>query len=535
MTKVNTWPRVLTWLAAPVGLLLGALLPKGAVGHDPSQVASSAGTPSKSASQPGKKSAVREPGPITLFLRQVADLPADKCAELARVHRQIPRQEIELEAIFRRWLTLEEPDKILKQLSDSGSEVMASKWQRAFFDAWAAVDERAAMDPEKHGEFTRLRALHAIQTANPDLAAYLKKPHNSLDDGTVINTALVSLGRFHPDLAKSLAQSDLPSEMKKTSLAAVAAGMAISDPRAAWDWARSLEGQVENQSVLNAVIFAWLKSDPQAAKEAWEAGGKPEPSPGYQRVFTMALRTFQDPGDPGNQLMLALHRDPFASVASLYKTLQEAGIDWSQRYFISPAVVGTGWYPPDAAAAAAEAVKLPEGDVRNLLLSSICNNWVSHDSAAALQFAEEQGLKSSYYESFKEQPTEELRQAVEADPEQGFAALFDREALPSDSVEFRQMNELAKEWIVRSPDFMATWMAAQSLPENTRETGDMLVDMLFRNSCFYWGKFDPTAAAEWVASLPAGPLKSRAWEGMERGIAEYSPALAESLRPASGR
>ncbi len=85
-------------------------------------------------------------GPTTAFLRWIPNASAEECEALALecFEQKQGGKELELEAIFRRWLTLESPQAILKNVSDFDGQ-WRSDWNASFFLAWVSLDEKAAM------------------------------------------------------------------------------------------------------------------------------------------------------------------------------------------------------------------------------------------------------------------------------------------------------------------------------------------------------------------------------------------------------
>lgn len=518
------WPRLQPWLAGSAGLLVGMVCEQAfearGSGH------SSATATGRSASS-GTAASSRPAGPTTLLLREVSTFSAEKCEELIRGYFESKERghEIEMEAIFRRWMTLESPDKVLESLAS-----LETTWHLDFsaacFRAWVAVDETGAMADKKHTQFSLARLMHAMDLGDPSFVGRIAAAESGLLDDRQLRKALALLGSDRPDLAKSVADSSLGTDLKSKCILEVARGWATRDPRAALAWLQSLGLTGEP---LAAVISEWMKKDPDAARQAWEAAGKPGAEPGA-KVPTAAL---EDPRAPRSQLSLALHRDPFLDVAALHRAFSEADIDWSKPDFLSPAINGDGWYAADPAAAARQAEQLPPGKARDYILSAICSNWAAEDLEAASSFAERNGIKSRYLEVLQEAPGEEMRQAALAAPEQTLSALFDPETFSGAGNKSGQLYQLAKEWSERDPEAVANWLIGHELPTDNNSPGWSQISMLFSNTLGYiWARMDPVGASQWVDSLPDGPLKAKAWSAMNERVAKYSPDYAFSLTAA---
>jgi len=109
-------------LAAVAGLVLGLICrpqsgSKPSLERDPAEKQSTAARGGKSTA--ANRGALRESGLTTLFLNELASAPAGRCDELFRelVAENDPRGGLELEAVFRRWMELEEPKELLARLA----------------------------------------------------------------------------------------------------------------------------------------------------------------------------------------------------------------------------------------------------------------------------------------------------------------------------------------------------------------------------------------------------------------------------------
>lgn len=500
-------------------------------------VASSKSSP---ASQPAP--VVLGPGPTTKFLRETASLPKEKCEELLRefLAGSTDGQGIQMEALFRRWMTMEEPDKILERLSDiSGSR--HPEWALAFINAWAASDETAAMGGGKSSqfvsryahEFGKARGRYALENGHSSFASYLPKltePRAGLTDvdNSVFQSALPAMAREHPEVAKTVATADIPEGTKSRAIASVAWALAESDPKGAMAWIESL-GVPKDSPAFSAVLAAWAKTDPTAAKAAWEAAGGPEPFPALFGSSAM-IRAWKEPSNPLNQYTLAWSKDPFADVGTLFQALSAEGLDWEKKSQLIPAIDRPGWYIVDAEAAAREAEKLPPGKARDFILEAICNSWVSQDQDAALRFAETHQIKSPLLEKSRSSVPDELERAALTAPQETFAVLFDPEKRDPNSPDFRRLYDLADQWMQSDPEAAAKWMIEQPMLGSYPPTPGPPTPALFENSVgYYWAKIDPIGATQWVDSLPDGPAKTKAWGAMHEYVAEYSPDYAFSL------
>lgn len=515
---------ILPLSAGLAGVLVGVLCQQGA-GHQSLAVGSKETAHDSRTKRVGEKAGpLKGDGPTTLFLREISSQTAEQCEQrvVELVQSKAGGLELEMEAIVRRWMSLESPEKVLARLKELELS-WRDDWHRAVFRAWVALDEKGAMESADTRHYSMERAMYAIGNADPSVAQYLRNLSGVSRESELYRTALPWLAREHPDLAKAAA-AELPDNLKKDGIAAIATGLAKQDPRGAVAWLKSL-GLEGSPGPLDFVLVEWAKTDPQAA---WEAkGAAPKGDTGYwiDNPFY-----WSDPRSPGHWLSLALNRDPFLNVEGLYRQLAEADIDWETKLGMRIAINSNGWYPADPEAAAREAEKLPPGKARDFLLNGICQTWAAHDEEKAKQFAAQHQLTAFGEGGASESPTAELRAAALADPEQTFSAMSDPASLDRNSTGFRQLCTLATEWAERDPEAASRWLIEQDLPTDYSGPGGGQASALFNNALgYYWAGSDPVGASDWVASLPDGPMKSRAWGAVHENAARYSPDLAFSM------
>lgn len=470
-------------------------------------------------------------GPTSAGIRAIAGASAAEC--MARVleifEADQAGMEIELEAVFRRWLTLASPQDILAELNKvSGHK--ESDWNTAFFHAWAALDEKAAMAETGFVQLREPRAYFAIQNAHPDFAHHLKHLGHWLSLDGKAGAALTSLARDRPDIARGVVDAELPASVKSRSITAVARGMAMHDPEAALAWLESIEDAHSGPQV-GAVFSEWLRTDPEAAMMAWERHGFGDSPPDGAAMSHQLLLAMHDPRSAAGRLYLALHRDPFIDPATLHQQLSALDLDWENPGHPTPAINHDGWYGVDPAADASKALKLPAGNVRDFLLASICQNWAAHDPEAALRFADAHGLESRAFDDLRKAPTEEMRRTVFANPEAHFAALAGG-AEPPAGASREQLYTLAMEWSAADPVGAADWLLTQDL-SNWGEADSLNANLWISNTIgHYWAGNDPLGASRWMEELPEGPLQSRAWMAMRHEVTRYTPDLAFALSAA---
>ena len=514
-------------LAAVAGLVLG-LVCRPQSGPKASLDRESAGKNSTTA-RAGKSPAAnrnvrRESGPTTLFLNELASVPASRCEELFRelVAQNDPRRWLELEAVFRRWMELEEPKELLARLAaDLKSN---SIWAAPFFEAWASINYAAAVAGTPDGAFSDIRELVAIRRGDP---AFLNESVGYLDfdDSEMVN-ALATLGQNDPELSKGVATCNHGKPDSNAYLiAAVARGWAAKDPAATLDWLKSLELTDDNRTrALNELFLVWMKQDLAGATAAIKANGLDAKSTNRIRSDD-PLSYLANPGSAASQIFLGNHLDPFLGLSSLYQQLSKFPVDWDQRQSAQPPINYDGWFCTDPAKAAEEATRLPPGKVRDFIVSYICGQWADRNPEEATAFAKSQGIAAPHV---RDEPSAAMAQAALSSPEEFFAGLFaPREpgsALPG------SLRKLAEKWAAADPVAAAEWLISQ--PESvtyTYETNSAAKSLLNNTLGYHWARYDAIGVSNWVEDLPDGPRKTEAWSAANHYVGEYCPDLAFSI------
>lgn len=514
-------------LAAAAGLVLGLLCrpqadPKSWLGPEP--VGKSSTSPRTGKSSATDRGTRRGSGPTTHFLNELAAVPAERCEELFRelVAQNDPRRGLELEAVFRRWMELEEPKELLERLAaDRKSD---SLWAGPFFEAWASINYAAAVAGTPDGAFAGIRGLVAIRRGDPSFLNGSVQIWD-FDDSSVVN-ALATLGQNDPELAKGVSTFNNGKPDNNADLiAAVARGWAAQDPAATLEWLKSLELTDDNRKqALNELFRVWMKQDLAGATAAIKANGLDAISANRIRSDN-PLGYLANPGSAASQIFQGNHLDPFLDLASLYQQLSESPVDWEQRQSAQPPINHDGWFCTDPAKAAEEATRLPPGKARDFIMSYICGQWADRNPDEATAFAKSQGIAEPYV---RDEPSAEITQAALSSPEEFFAGYFaPREpgiALPG------SLRNLAEKWASADPLATAEWLI--SLPESVTysyETNSEAKSLLNNTLGYHWAANDVIGASNWVEDLPDGPRKTEAWSAANHYVGEYCPDLAFAI------
>ena len=519
-------PKLLA-LAATAGLGVGLLCraqpePKTLLEREPA--GSQSTTKRAGPSSVGNRNSRRKSGPTTLFLNELTTVPAGRCEEIFRelVAENDPHLALELEAVFRRWMELEEPKELLARLAEDRKS--KSAWAAPFFEAWASINYAAAVAGTPDGAFPEIRSLVAIRRGDP---SFLNGSVGFLDfdDSSVVH-ALATLGGNDPELAKGVATCNHGKPDNNADLiAAVARGWAANDPAATLEWLKLLELTDDNRTrALNELFQVWTKNDLAGATAALKASGLDSKSTTRIRSDD-PLSYLATPGSFASQIYLGVHLDPFLDLASLYQQLSKSPVDWEQHQSLQIPINHGGWFCTDPAKAADEATRLPPGKARDLIMSYICGQWADRNPNEATAYAKSQGIAAPYV---RDEPSAEMVQAALSSPEETFASYFTpREpgiALPGSLV------KLAEKWAAADPQATAEWLISQ--PDSVTysyETNPEARGLLGDTLGFHWAANDVIGACNWVEDLPDGPRKTEAWSAAKRYVGEYCPDLAFTI------
>ncbi len=514
-------------LAAAAGLALGLLCrpqptPKTFSSPEPVGKKSTAARTGKSPA--ANREARRENGPTTLFLNELATVPAGRCEELFRelIARNDPRRGLELEAVFRRWMELEEPKELLGRLAaDRKSD---SLWAAPFFEAWASINYAAAVAGTPDGAFAEIRSLVAIRRGDP---AFLNGSVQIWDfDESSFVHALATLGQNDPELAKGVATfNNGMADNNADLIAAVARGWAAKDPSATLDWLKSLELTDDyRKQALNELFLVWMKQDLSGATAALKANG-PDAKSANRIRSNEPLTYLASPDKPASQIFQSIHLDPFLDLAGLYLQLSKSPIDWEQRQSAQPPIDHNGWFCTDPAQAAEEATRLPPGKARDFIMSYICGQWADRNPDEATAFAKSRGIGAPYV---RDEPSAEMIQAALSSPEESFASYFaPREpgvVLPG------TLTKLVGKWAAADPQAAAGFLISQ--PDSVsydRERNPEANTLLGNTLGYYWARNDAIGASNWVEDLSDGPRKTEAWVAAHGDVGDYCPDLAFAI------
>lgn len=405
------------------------------------------------------------------------------------------------------------------------------------------------------------RQLRAVAFAN--LAA--KDPKRALDlalsrdnddgeDSFSLSSIFYQWARRDPEAAKAAA-ARLEGRQGDQARSSLVSSLAQTDPKAAWEFAKSLPAHREGyMDPRMQAVAAWAQTDPRAALTAAlelpDAGGR-------TRAVSSAVGAWAR-SNPAEALSYAkslsdpsLKSDVLRAMASSAEGDPRALLDVvvesmpaGDNYRDAVRNIFSNWARRDPAAAAAAVLTVPAGRVQSEAISSIASQWVaSGKRQEALQWVrqlpEGQARENALENIFSKWATDEPQQAVAA-----------ANTLPP---ELRKsvIQSIASGWSNRDPQGVLQWAGSLTDPAQRRDVmrpaliqwaGDSpeaaaaYLDRLTADDraeimpsvVDRWASKNTEAAAEWLARQPASPAKDTAIERLGQKIAAEDHETAMS-------
>ncbi len=508
-------------IAAVGGLALGLLLRKlpsaASANPDPIAASSVAGNSHKTGKSGRLGGATGSP--ILKFMDELSTATVGRCGELfdEMLAARDGRRDLELQAVFARWMELVEPATLLETLKTEDDGKGLGFWSSAFFEAWAAKDPAAAMaGTTKNSEFAQSRALVSMRRGD---GSFLTENLEIWDsDRSAIADGLTVLGMDYPELAKGVAdyKGGKPDGNGKL-IASVASGMARKDPRAALEWVQSLGLNAENlKEAANSIFGVWLRNDWDGAMAAAKSTSVDTFRGGS---FEDSWSQLRDTNNATNLQALMIRQNPFADVKDLYQRISEASVDWKNKPISYLAIEGDGWFVADPGRALAEAEGLPPGKARDFLMKNLCELWADRHPEEAAVFAEAHGLQIRLSRHVSDV------EAIGANPAATLSALVSEG--DADTEIPQKLMTMAMRWAESDPQSAAEWLLGRPDSVVYNYQSDPTSATLLSNTLGYsWAKVDAVSASQWVQDLPEGQRKSEAWDAMRGYVHEYASDYA---------
>lgn len=375
------------------------------------------------------------------------------------------------------------------------------------------------------------------------------------EDDFSVNVIFSQWATKDPAAAKA-ALGRLSGRQAERARSAVVTAMAQTDPAGALRFAETLpkpEGRYGDPRTM--VIDTWSQSDPAAALKA--AGDIADPAARNQ-ALSSAVRAWSR-NDPEGALQYAVAVDDSVLRSDLLVSLSQ-GANSENRRKIFDAVIEhmpmgdnfrsavnglfSGWARENPVEAAAALQELPAGRIQSDMVSQIARGWAGKGQPEeALAWV--RNLPDG--ESKRNAMAGVLGQWASEDPQ---AVLNVLPSVPADQRK-QAVRQISQAWSRRDPQGALSWAAtltnederkdatrdavgqwaegapeeaarfARNLPENVQ--GPAVGAAVDR-----WASKDAEAAAEWLATLPAGTTKDAAIPSLARKIAGEDPEAALS-------
>jgi len=354
-----------------------------------------------------------------------------------------------------------------------------------------------------------------------------------------------------PEAAKA-ALGRLTGQGRDQAMQAFVSGYAAKDPKAAWDWVRTLPHTGEEwRDPRLMLIQTWAATDPQSALEAARslAPGSVRTRATTAAIGNWAGRDFGAAFD----FVLAMPESPersealanIAGNAPDRPRMLQALIEQmppGDRFQNAVRNLFSQWASNDPAAAAAAFAQIPAGSLSSGLAGQIAQQWgQSADRAAGFQWVRQlpagetrQNALSSFFGAWANDlpeeairaalalPAAEQRPAVSSaargwasrDPE---AVVRWAQSVGDDTIRRDVVDNALGVWAQRSPAEAAAWVSRLPMAQRERPLS-VLVDR--------WAAADLPAAAEWLNAQPATPDRDAAVETLVRRLGDEDPEAA---------
>lgn len=349
-------------------------------------------------------------------------------------------------------------------------------------------------------------------------------------------------------MTQAIKEADLRRQLRSIALQ----NLAAKDPARAFSLAtRSTEDTDFN---VTSVMAQWMRKDPEAAKAAAATLSGRQAEMARMAIISELAR--QDPRKAWD-------------FASRLPQITGDGAWMDPRFQVI-----TQWAQSDPAAAVGAALAIQDTEKRNQIVASAVSAWASSDFEAALGYAVQipdadtrgrilQNLASTQSadrsrmfdvlmehapsgDSFRNAMTSLVHQWARENPREAAMAV---KQLPANRSFSHLAGSVAEAWMASGADKMEVFNWARSLPEGQARTSTVnsLFDAWARDDSAGalrllsslggderteamlgiangWSRTAPSAAAQWVASLPPGGERDNALRGVMSRWIQASPA-----------
>ncbi len=341
-----------------------------------------------------------------------------------------------------------EPERAMRLLLAAGTPGESVGAFKELFSAWAAKSSAAAAQ----------QAL-ALPAGEARSAA--------------IEATAAAWARLDPAAARAWVEAFPDPVVAARAQAAYAAGLARTDPRAAADYAGSLTATNTNLRTMETIAAAWVRRDPAAAL-GWVDGI--DDADARRRLFRGMLDTLSavDPAQAERAYVARaaeFEEDRFAALPTLARNLLtsrgvEGVVAFAAALPEAQRIVALGagldqWAEDQPDAAAAWALRQPEGPARQVGLAQVARAKASDDPAAALAWVKTLPATPSSDPAVASTAMSLFRR----DPDAG-AVLLQR--LTDQNVAQTVLTNYAGYWLRRDRAAAEAWLARSPLPAAVR-------------------------------------------------------------------
>jgi hypothetical protein len=423
-------------------------------------------------------------------------------------------------------------------------------------DPKRAMELAASIDEPQVRNQIRMMAISRMATKDPRaaLALYQSDKAQSSDsrhDGT-ISMIFHQWARRDPEAARAAA-SELSGPQQEQAIATILSSFTQSDPKAAWEYAKSLTetGETYNDPRVR-VIQVWANADPASALEAAssikqsttrDAAVSSVVSAWSRTDFDAALnyalsipsptqrsdvfRSLSADSGANREKLLTAALDYMPPGSSFQQVISQVFSSWANEDPAKAAEAVFKLPPGQVLSNAASQVasdwarsgnkvevlywvkRLPEGNTRLNSIDSVFRHWASEDSAAA------QAALANLNASERDRATRAIASGwSQKDPQ---AVLGWSQSLANEDLRNEVVREAMNQWANEDPEGAAQRIS--QLPESAK--GRVMQAVISR-----WATKDAASAGEWLSRQSAGTTRDGAISSLARTLAVEDPEAA---------
>mgnify|MGYP005991849795 CR=1 FL=1 len=375
----------------------------------------------------------------------------------------------EMQAVFVRWLELEDPETVLEKLPK-----ISHGAKKAFFDAWVLVDFNGVFSEDLFKrQFAELRFVKALPFPEIDLARYVKSGGRPMPFDRSFEKEWSEFCCIDPFMAaqrfleiqtilseSEKANGSYRSDPTRSLLEVLIKAWAANDPRAAWRWLGQLDIEESLKSLVQERLLGFWKYHDPKAHEAFVKNELKDNAVSEKFGHRFDLSALMS-----NEIDISLDDIRRA-------TLDEMSEKEAAEFLNSERALFPGYsfiFGAKGHLSHLESLEAwPESPRRKAILESIIDDWLVNDPRKARDYLESKGLTEFKNKLDYEMKAHEGRAALERLKRGEVTVIQWRDLLnhaAQDAQQRRMFQGVMNQWIVDDP-FVAGEALFAAFPEN---------------------------------------------------------------------